>query len=68
MITRRAALWSKLALLAVGALASAGLMISPSYAANDTEVYIVQGLPSHTISFAVDGDSVVSGLAGGKVA
>jgi len=48
------------------ALLSAGL--TPSSAADQTRIYIVQGLPSRTISVAVDGDSVVSGLAGGKVA
>jgi hypothetical protein len=47
------------------ALLSAGLQ--PSSAADQTRIYIVQGLPSRTISVAVDGDSVVGGLAGGKV-
>lgn len=41
VITKCAARWSKLALLAAGVLALAGLTISPSYAADDTEIYIV---------------------------
>ena len=47
------------------ALLSGGL--TPSSAADQTCIYVVQGLPSHTISVAIDGDSVVRGLAGGKV-
>ncbi len=68
MITQRAALWSKLALLAVGVLASAGLMISPSYAANDTEVYIVQGLPGKDLDVTIDGKSVAEDVKTATVA
>jgi hypothetical protein len=68
VITMRAARWSKLALLAAGALALAGITISPSYAANDTEIYIVQGLPGKTLDVAIDGDSVADGVKTAAVA
>ena len=58
MIVNRAARWLKLALLAGGVLALAGVTISPSYAANDTEIYIVQGLPGKNLDVAIDGESV----------
>ena len=51
---------------AVLALATAGL--TPSVAAAPTSIYLVQGLPGRTVSVSVDGDPVVDGLAGGKVA
>jgi len=59
-------IWVAVAGAGLLALLSAGL--TPSSAADQTSIYIVQGLPGHTISVAVDSDSVVSGLAGGKVA
>ena len=52
----------------VGLLAMLCAGLTPSSAADQTCIYIVQGLPSRTVSVAVDGDSVVGGLAGGKVA
>ena len=55
-------------MVGVGMLALLSAGLTPSSAADETSIYIVQGLPSRTISVAVDGDSVVSGLAGGKVA
>jgi Domain of unknown function (DUF4397) len=58
VITRRVARWSKLVLLAATVLALAGITISPSYAANDTEVYIVQGLPGKNLDVDIDGKSV----------
>jgi hypothetical protein len=68
VITVRAARWSKLALLTAGALAFAGLTISPSYAANDTEIYIVQGLPGKNLDVAVDGESVAEDVKTAAVA
>jgi uncharacterized protein DUF4397 len=47
-------------------LMSAGL--TPSVAAAPTSIYIVQGLPSRTVSVTVDGETLVDALAGGKVA
>jgi Domain of unknown function (DUF4397) len=48
------------------ALMSTG--VTPSVATAQTTIYIVQGLPSRTVTVSVDGDEVVAGLAGGKVA
>ena len=55
MITKRAARWLKLALLAAGVLGLAGMAISPSYAANDPEIYVIQGLPGKNLDVAIDG-------------
>ncbi|HEY6809664.1 MAG TPA: DUF4397 domain-containing protein [Propionibacteriaceae bacterium] len=68
MITKRAARWSKLALVIAGVLALAGLTISPSYAANDTEIYIVQGLPGKDLDVDIDGNSVATGVKTAAVA
>jgi Domain of unknown function (DUF4397) len=68
VITVRAARWSKLALLTAGALALAGLTISPSYAADGTEIYIVQGLPGKNLDVAVDGESVAEDVKTAAVA
>ena len=68
MIVNRAARWLKLALLAAGVLALAGVTISPSYAANDTEIYIVQGLPGKNLDVAIDGESVAEDVKTAAVA
>jgi hypothetical protein len=68
VITRRSARWSKLALLAVGVVTLAAVTISPSYAANSTEVYIVQGLPGKTLDVEIDGKSVADGVKTAEVA
>jgi hypothetical protein len=60
VITKRAARWSKLALLAAGVFALAGATISPSYAANDTQIYIVQGLPGKDLDVAIDQDPPIA--------
>jgi Domain of unknown function (DUF4397) len=67
VITKRAARWSKLALVAAGVLGLAGLTISPSYAANDTEIYIVQGVPGKDLDVSIDGESVVEDVKTAKV-
>jgi hypothetical protein len=67
VIVNRAARWLKLALLAAGVLALAGVTISPSYAANDTEIYIVQGLPGKNLDVAIDGESVVEDVKTAEV-
>jgi hypothetical protein len=54
VITKRAARWSKLALLAAGVFAFAGAATSPSYAANDTEIFFVQGVPGQDLDAAID--------------
>jgi hypothetical protein len=66
--SKRGARWSKLALVAAGVLALAGLTISPSYAANDTEIYIVQGLPGKNLDVEIDGESVAEGVKTAAVA
>jgi hypothetical protein len=64
VITKRASRWSKLALLASGVLALTGANISPSYAANDTEIYIVHGLPDNThLDVAIDGKPLIENVA-----
>ena len=68
MITKGVARWSKLALLAAGALVLAAMTIGPSYAANNTEVYIVQGLPGKNLDVTIDGDSVATGVKTAAVA
>ena len=69
MITVRAARWSKLALLTAGALALAGMTISPTYAAaDDTQIYVVQGLPGKNLDVAIDGESVAEGVKTAAVA
>ena len=68
LITKRTARWSKLAALAAGVLALAAVTISPSYAANDTDVYIVQGLPGKNLDVEIDGKSVASGVKTAEVA
>jgi hypothetical protein len=59
-VTRIAVIGGLFALLSTG--------ITPSVAKAQTSIYIVQGLPSRTVSVTIDGDEVVGGLAGGKVA
>jgi hypothetical protein len=66
--TKRAARWSKLALVAAGILALAGLTITPSYAANISEIYIVQGVPDKNLDAAVDGKPVAERLMPAAVA
>ena len=68
MITKRAGRWLKLALLAAGVLGLAGMAISPSYAANDTEIYVIQGLPGKNLDVAIDGESVAEDVKTAAVA
>ncbi len=60
MATKYARIGSRIALLAAGSLALVGLTGAPGYAADDAEVYIVQGLPGKTLDIAVDGKTVAS--------
>ena len=54
-------------LACIGALALAGVMVGPGYAADTAEIYVVQGLPGKTLDVAVDGKSVDQGVATAKV-
>ncbi len=56
-----------LALLCIGALAIAGVAVSPGHAADTAEVYVVQGLPGKTLDVSIDGESVETGVATAKV-
>nr|MBA3529829.1 DUF4397 domain-containing protein [Propionibacteriaceae bacterium] len=59
--------WAALTLLAAGTLALTGTAIAPSYAADDGQVYIVQGLPGKVIDVTIDGRSVAKGVKVGAV-
>lgn len=54
LVTRR----GLVALLAAGALGLAGAGAAPSFAADDGEIYVVQGLPGRQVDVAIDGKSV----------
>jgi len=58
MVRTHARFGAKVALLAAGTLALAGLTVGPSYAADDAKIYIVQGLPGRSLDVAVDGKTV----------
>ena len=59
---RMSARRSSLALLAVASLALAGTTVAPSFAADDGQLYVVQGLPGKTVDVAIDGKSVAKGV------
>ena len=54
--------WSSLALLIAGSLALAGTAVAPSFAADDGEVFVVQGLPGQVVDVAIDGRSVAKNV------
>lgn len=62
MITKRAAQWSKQALLVAGVFALAGVTTSPGYAApaNDTQVSIVQAVPEKDFDVVIDQDAPIA--------
>jgi hypothetical protein len=60
--------WSFVGLFLCGALAFAGLIAGPSYAADTATIYIVQGLPGKTLDVSVDGDPVAKGVKTAEVA
>jgi Domain of unknown function (DUF4397) len=68
VVTKHVARWSRLALLVAGILAMAGITISPSYAANDTEIYIVQGLPGKNLDIEIDGKTIATSVKTATVA
>jgi uncharacterized protein DUF4397 len=43
-------------------------LATPSQAADDAQLYLVQGLPNRTVDVEIDGDSVADGVAATKVA
>jgi len=68
MSPTRIARWSFVGLLVTGALAFAGLIAGPSYAADSAEIFIVQGLPGKELDVSIDGDSVATGVETAAVA
>ena len=43
-------------------------LATPSQAADEAELYVVQGLPNRSVDVSIDGDSVAKGVAATKVA
>jgi len=61
--------WSVLALMTAAALSLAGLTATPkSYAADDSELYLIQGLPGRTVDIAIDDKTVGRDIGTAKVA
>lgn len=52
----------------LAALLSGALIATPSHAADDAEIYLVQGLPDRTLDVRIDGRSVAEGVGPAKVA
>jgi hypothetical protein len=60
--------WTKLALVLVGAVALVGGSLTTSYAADDAQIYVVQGLPGRSLDVAVDGKQVADGVQAAAIA
>jgi hypothetical protein len=54
--------WSALAVAAAGTLALGSVVLAPSYAAADGQVYVLQGLPGKVVDVSIDSHSVASGV------
>jgi hypothetical protein len=59
--------WSKLAGVVVVGLGLTILIAEPSYAANNADIYVVQGLPGAAIDVSVDGHSVAKRVTTAQV-
>lgn len=59
---KHVSIWSKVALLGAGTLALAGVAAAPSYAADDAQIYVVQGLPGNNLDVLVDGKTVAKNV------
>ena len=59
--------WARLLIVVAGALALVGGAVNTSHAADDADVFIVQGLPGRNLDVAVDGKSVAKGLKSAEV-
>ena len=62
MSASNTARWARVVIVVAGALALVGGTISTSHAANEAEVFVVQGLPGRNLDVAIDGKSVATGL------
>jgi len=51
-----------LGLLAAGTMAMAGTAVAPSFAADNGEIYFIQGLPGVQVDVSIDGHSVAKNL------
>jgi hypothetical protein len=61
--------WSVLALLIAATLSLAGLTAAPkSYAADDSQIYVIQGLPGRSVDISIDDKIVGRGIGTAKVA
>ena len=61
--------WSVLALLTAATLGLAGLTVAPkSYAADDSQIYVIQGLPGRSVDISIDDKVVGRGIGTAKVA
>jgi hypothetical protein len=61
--------WSVLALLTAVTLGLAGLTVAPtSYAADDSQIYVIQGLPGRSVDISIDDKVVGRGIGTAKVA
>jgi hypothetical protein len=61
--------WSVLALLTAATLGLAGLTVTPrSYAADDSQIYVIQGLPGRSVDISIDDKTVARGIGTAKVA
>lgn len=59
--------WSSVAVLAAGVLAMAGTAVAPSFAADDGQLYIIQGLPNQVVDVNIDGKQVAHDLTTASV-
>ena len=59
--------WAKLVLIVAGAFALVGGAVNTSHAADEAQIFIVQGLPGRNLDVAVDGKSVAEGLKSAEV-
>lgn len=64
MIVRRVGIGA----VGLSVLLAGAWLATPSRAADDAEIYLVQGLPNRTVDVEIDGDSVATGVAATKVA
>lgn len=60
--------WVAVLVVAVCALAGAGLTTTPSQAADEAQMYVVQGLPDTNLDVAIDGKSLATGIKTAAVA
>lgn len=65
---RRVRHWARLLAVVVGIGSLSGLLVSPSFAGDEAELYFVQGLPRTTVEVQVDGKTVDKSMKTADVA